>query len=842
MLPLKVKFNLNSFVISHKDGTTDTFDGTISDAYASLKEGDMVAYSNLGGKYEGKPFMSWAPVIVDAENLHGIRPIIRKISKHHALAVGRISPKQIVLIFPLDRNFPVAGNDVTDYRTVYQALLSYYTGVVKNMAKDSGIDLKVHRAPFLKTPKSDPYSFLQTIMRTTSHNAILKADIRVYYAKRREASKNHEDDIVKKYEAEIAKAKKGIKRVSEHLMDLPYQPVYKYAQMLVGAGSDDQMQYILNSMQFSYVSGHFCDPAFSGNGNIKRREDAADETYKEVSAIIYKAYMEIDPSNKDRDKHFDHLLNNAVSTVHPYDGSWTIDFADVTPEPYTQYGLKKDWKLNFHDGKPWVTPTDTLMKMIRADISDIKKPNIKMIMTGDGKRRHPKSGMVSNYQLEIVSPRICGHSLAYNLVSKQVEFLHAIDTEYVHAQYEKRDNDGTITAVDRNRAFPLDDKVIGQIETGLEQIEGNVISQHAMLKAITAVAQQNSYDPVSSYINALPAWDGKERLQTMLINFLGVPDTAIMRHESEIFGIAPVYLGLNPGAKFDQLFDFIGTQGVGKTTFLMKYFNSFGKKGLDSTWPRDNFDWYLQGIRSFDQKDDNLAMAGMLCVNDDEMTASKHAGVETLKQIASAPFFKVRKPYDILPTKIDRTFIFCRTSNVLQNQYKASHGQRKFVPFIVSKDRHTLDCAGTNSVMTPAFVDMCWAEAYYKYRQLKDDGKLVSFFSLSEDEEDQLKEARVSLQYIDDLKINAIGFVNYRLKVQGGKLPLSFKTGEIIKYITGDDRENITLSRKLQPILTNDLGFKHTLVGKGRTRRSGYVSTDETKKDLDQLNNDLKKM
>ncbi|WP_326521334.1 VapE domain-containing protein [Limosilactobacillus viscerum] len=300
-------------------------------------------------------------------------------------------------------------------------------------------------------------------------------------------------------------------------------------------------------------------------------------------------------------------------------------------------------------------------------------------------------------------------------------------------------------------------------------------------------------------------------------------------------------LGVNPGGKFDQIFDLIGTQGVGKTTFLMKYFNSFGKKGLDSTWPRDNFDWYLQGIRSFDQKDDNLAMAGMLCVNDDEMTASKKSGVETLKQIASAPFFKVRKPYDTLPTKIERTFIMCRTSNLTQNLYTASHGQRKFVPFLVSKARHTMDCAGPNSSITPWLVDQFWAEAYAKYLQLKSDGKLVSFFSLSRAEEDQLQEMRVSLQYIDDIKINAIGFVNARLKQQRCQWPMQFETREIVKYITGEDRDNSSLAKKLQPILTNDLGFKHTLVKVGRSHRSGYVSTDETIKDLKQLNDDLAK-
>lgn len=843
MLPLKVKFNLNSFVISHKDGSRDTFDGSLSDAYSSLEDGDSVAYSNLGDNYKRQNYMSWVPVIIDAENMHDARPIIRKLSKEHALAVGRATSKQIVLVFPIDRNVPVQGSDQLDYKTVYQALLSYFTGVVKTTAKDSGIDLKVHRMPFLKTPKSEPYAFLQKVMRSAAYYAELKHDVKSYKHNATLYENKGKHDQAKTYKDKADQAAKQIKHISDHLLEIPYQPIFKYAQMLVGNGNDAHMQYILNALQYSYVAKHLYDhESFPNNDQTEEREWSKEETYNQISTIIYKAYLDLDKSDEERGKHFNSLLRKAVALIHPYDGSWNVDFADVIPEPDSEYGLKKDWKLNFHDGKPWITPTDSLMKMIRADISDIKKPNIHLITTGEGKHKHTKAGMTSNYQLELVDPRICGHSLAYNKVSKQVEFLHAIDTQYVHARYEERDEDGTVTGTDRNRAFPLNDDIIAQIKTGLEQVEGNVVNKSSMLEAISSVARQNAYDPVSSYIDSLPAWDGKERLATMLIRFLGVPDTPIMRHESEIFGIASVFLGLNPGGKFDQMFDLIGTQGVGKTTFLMKYFNSFGKKGLDPTWPRDNFNWYLQGIRSFDQKDDSLAMAGMLCVNDDEMTASKHAGVETLKQIASAPFLKVRKPYDILPTKIERTFIMCRTSNLTQNQYKASHGQRKFVPFLVSKDRHTLDCTGPNSVMTPAFVDQCWSEAYYKYRQLKADGKLVSFFSLSEDEEDQLKEARVSLQYIDDLKINAIGFVNYRLKVQGGKLPLSFKTGEIIKYVTGDDRENITLSRKLQPILTNDLGFKHTLVGRGRSRRSGYVSTDETKKDLDQLNNDLKKM
>ena len=64
MLPLKVKFNLSSFIIAHKDGSRETFDISLADAYASLKDGDIVAYSNLGKPYQDTPFMSWAPSLL----------------------------------------------------------------------------------------------------------------------------------------------------------------------------------------------------------------------------------------------------------------------------------------------------------------------------------------------------------------------------------------------------------------------------------------------------------------------------------------------------------------------------------------------------------------------------------------------------------------------------------------------------------------------------------------------------------------------------------------------------------------------------------------------------------
>ncbi|MCI1926250.1 MAG: virulence-associated E family protein [[Lactobacillus] timonensis] len=819
MLPLDVKFNLNSFVIAYAGGRRDTFDGLLSDAYASLKDGDMVAYSNLGPNYVHPPYMSWVPVIVDAENLHDIRPAIRKLSSKHSLAVGRISNKQVVLIFPLNRNFKVNGSDKLNYQTTYQALLSYFVGVVKNAAKDADIKLSVHQMPYLQTPSSDGVALVSNAKSNAYVNVRTKEDLK--------AARDKNDT------KEVARLKNAFPQLSSH----PRSRSYKYMHKLMSNGDDDRTLFVLKALQYSHITSSMMNKADKKLSAAKRNQLNA-ETYKQLYTLVYEVYLADNKGNKDAEDTFNELSKNATQNIHKY-GRWTIHFEDITPDPSQVYGLRKEWSLKFHDGASWIVPTDTLIRMLRADVSDVKKPNLNLIMVGKDKNRHPHAGMVSNYEIEITDPRICGNVLAFNRISKKVEFLHAFDTEFVHGQYEERDDDGNVTKVDRSRAFHLDDSLLTQIMTGLEQVEMQSVDKSKVLQAISAVAHNNAYDPVTNYIDALPQWDQKSRLESIFIKFLGVPDTAIMRKESQIFGIVAVYMALNPGAKFDQVFDFVGDQGIGKTSFLQKFFNSFSKKGLDPTWPRDNFDWYVQGLDSFTSKDALLSMAGKLCVNDDEMTMSKHAGVETLKAEATMQSHSIRAPYAAMPSKIDRTWIICRTTNLIHNLYYASNGLRKFVPFRVSKARHTVDCAGPNSIMTPSFVDQLWAESYARYKQLKKDGDLINFLTLSCSEESQLKAMRVSLQYIDDTKVAIIGFVNDRLKSKGGQWPMEILTSELVECVSKQVGGMKVSPQKIQPVITNDLGFTQKLIKTGRSHTTGYVSTDESPISLRTLNDDM---
>jgi len=68
----------------------------------------------------------------------------------------------------------------------------------------------------------------------------------------------------------------------------------------------------------------------------------------------------------------------------------------------------------------------------------------------------------------------------------------------------------------------------------------------------------------------LPKWDGTERVDTLLIDYLGAEDTAYVRavmRKSLVAAIARVF---KPGTKFDPILVLNGPQGIGKSTFFAK--------------------------------------------------------------------------------------------------------------------------------------------------------------------------------------------------------------------------------------------------------------------------------
>lgn len=89
-------------------------------------------------------------------------------------------------------------------------------------------------------------------------------------------------------------------------------------------------------------------------------------------------------------------------------------------------------------------------------------------------------------------------------------------------------------------------------------------------EALSIAAAQRAWHPIREYLAALPEWDGTERLDTLLVDYLGAADTAYTRAVTRKTMVAAVARIKRPGVKFDQVLILNGPQGTGKSTLFAK--------------------------------------------------------------------------------------------------------------------------------------------------------------------------------------------------------------------------------------------------------------------------------
>ena len=87
---------------------------------------------------------------------------------------------------------------------------------------------------------------------------------------------------------------------------------------------------------------------------------------------------------------------------------------------------------------------------------------------------------------------------------------------------------------------------------------------HSKFLAMTA---GETVDPVRSYLDSLPAWDGVERIPVMFTDALGAEDTELNRAIAVAFMVGGVQRTYEPGCKHDWAPVLVGKQGAGKSTF-----------------------------------------------------------------------------------------------------------------------------------------------------------------------------------------------------------------------------------------------------------------------------------
>lgn len=76
------------------------------------------------------------------------------------------------------------------------------------------------------------------------------------------------------------------------------------------------------------------------------------------------------------------------------------------------------------------------------------------------------------------------------------------------------------------------------------------------------MADDRSFHPVRDYLDGLPSWDGKERVDTLLIDYFDADDTLYVRAVTRKMLVAAVTRIYHPGTKFDSVPVLDGKQGM----------------------------------------------------------------------------------------------------------------------------------------------------------------------------------------------------------------------------------------------------------------------------------------
>lgn len=248
-------------------------------------------------------------------------------------------------------------------------------------------------------------------------------------------------------------------------------------------------------------------------------------------------------------------------------------------------------------------------------------------------------------------------------------------------------------------------------------------SRDAAKDAVTNYFNKHAYHPVREYLQGLK-WDGKRRVETLLIDYLGAEDTEYVRVVTRKMMAAGVKRIMEPGCKWDYMLTLTGAQGIGKSTMFQK----LGKG------------WYDDSLTDVRTKDAYDQIQGVWIVEMAELTATRRADVEAVKQFISRQVDSYRKAYGEYKNDYPRECIFVGTTNDSAFLVDKT-GNRRFWAVDVGK------VPPRKSVwddLTEAEVDQLWAEAkklYEKGEQLylnAHEAKLAEEMQIKHAEDDML--------------------------------------------------------------------------------------------------------
>ena len=263
--------------------------------------------------------------------------------------------------------------------------------------------------------------------------------------------------------------------------------------------------------------------------------------------------------------------------------------------------------------------------------------------------------------------------------------------------------------------------------------------------ALTTVANKRRFHPIEDYFTKLPEWDGQERVERLLVDYLGADDTVFNREAIRKVLLAAIARIYHPGIKFDYMLVLNGPQGIGKSTFFGRLFKGFLSDSLTMLDMRD--------------KTGSEKLQGYWALEVAEMAGMRKADIECVKSFISRQEDIYRPAYGRVVEKHPRRCVIVGSTNSSTGFLRDISGNRRFWP---------VKCSGGKLKpwnLTDEELDQVWAEAMAAYNN--GESLLLS----KEAEELAAKEQREAIEE-DPRMAQVVEYLEKPLPVNWDKLDL----------------------------------------------------------------------
>lgn len=241
-----------------------------------------------------------------------------------------------------------------------------------------------------------------------------------------------------------------------------------------------------------------------------------------------------------------------------------------------------------------------------------------------------------------------------------------------------------------------------------------IVSAQKVADAYEAWASKSARHPVREYLTAL-TWDGVERLDTLLVDYLGAEDTPLVRLMTRKAFVAAVARAMVPGCKWDYVLLIQGGEGIGKST-LLKVMGD---------------EWFSDSVTSMSGKDGMESIQGAWLIELAELAGVRASEVEVVKAFISRRDDNFRPAYARRKEVYPRQCVFFGTTNE-ETPLKGGTGNRRF--WIVRARGGARKSPWDD---LPEERDQLWAEAYARWKAGEE-------LYLSPEMEEQAREAQKS--------------------------------------------------------------------------------------------------